>query len=95
MQYMVGLKTKTYNKDGDWFYFHDALLAPDSAFDSILSSNCRELGLCEKCWEVCDQDEHCHVMRKKRDENGEYYDKLCPILFCDLVRPAWKPGDLV
>lgn len=95
MQYMVMIKKKTYNTDNDWFFYHDSLLAPDSDFDSILSSNCEELGLCEKCYETCDQSKHCHIMRKKVDENGEYYDKLCPILFSDLVSLPFKVEDLV
>lgn len=92
---MVMLKKKSYNKDNGCFFFYDSLLAPDCEFDSILSSNCEDLGLCEICYKTCDQSEHCHVMREKPIKKGFCYDKLCPILFCDLVKPPFKPEQLV
>ncbi len=95
MQYMVAIKAKSHGKDNNWFYYHDSVLAPNSDFDSIMTTNCDELGLCEKCIEVCDMNRRCHVMRRVVSKDGEYYDKLCPILFCDLVRPPFKVEDLV
>lgn len=85
MHYMVMLK-----KGGDYFY--DSLLAPNSAFDGMASDLCDESGLCEKCYEVCDQSSKCHVMRQV---GPHAWDKLCPILFCDAVKPNWKPKDLL
>lgn len=88
MQYMAGLKKKSYSKDNEWFDFQDSLLAPDSDFDFMLAENCDARGLCDKC--------NCnsigHIMRKIGKNT---YDKLCPILFIDMVNPPFKIGDLV
>ena len=96
MIYEVILKKPSYNIDNDHYWFQDSLLAPDSDFDSISSESCKELGLCDKCYKVCDQSRKCHIMRKNKDDRGKvFYDKLCPILFCDLVKPPFKPADLI
>lgn len=73
-------------------YFNDSLLAPNSEFDGLLSELCEEVGLCEKCYETCNQSQKCHVMRQI-DKNT--WDKLCPILFHDAVKPKWKLKDLM
>jgi len=52
------------------------------------------LGLCKDCHEVCYK---CHVCMHDPDYEGEgeCYIKLCPILFCDVVKPKWGIKDLV
>ncbi len=96
MQYAVTLKKRTYEQDNDHYWFRDSLLAPNSEFDSISSAICEESGLCEKCYEICDQSSHCHILRLTKDDYGyEVWDKLCPILFCDIVKPPFQVKDIV
>ena len=85
MQYMVMIKQKS-------GYFHDSLLAENKEFDSIMADNCEEIGLCETCAQACDMNQRCHILRRIRKNT---WDKLCPILFCDAVKPPFKPEDLL
>lgn len=87
MHYMVMLK-----KGDEPDYYEDSLLAPNSAFDGLAAVMCQESGLCDMCAAVCDQNRKCHVMRQIKKNT---WDKLCPILFHDAVKPDWKPSDLV
>ncbi len=73
-------------------HFEDSLLAPNSDFDGMLSELCEESGLCEKCYEICNMNRRCHVMRKIGPTT---WDKLCPVLFHDAVKPKWKLRDLI
>ena len=85
MHYMVYIKQRK-------GIFHDSLLAENSEFDSMLASNCDELGLCKVCAEGCDIHSRCHILRQIGPNT---WDKLCPILFCDAVKPPFEPKDLI
>ena len=65
-------------------------LIPDRVFDLMEVRVVDELGLCENC----SLDTSCHVMRliEKPHPSPEqdWFDKLCPVLFHDVVKPRWK-----
>ena len=86
MQYFVMLENT------EDIYFYDSLLAPNSEFDGLHHDLCEKTGLCEKCNETCDMNTKCHVMRKIAPNT---WDKLCPVLFHDAVKPKWKLKDLI
>jgi hypothetical protein len=52
----------------------------------------KELELCGNV--DCQQSCHCHVMMRVPERAG-CYEHLCPVLFCDVVKPEWKVEDLV
>jgi hypothetical protein len=98
MQYTIGLKTKTYHQNGEWYYLTEALLPgiiPNHVFDMM---ECpfveNELDLCR----LCDvQSTRCHIELERRVGRSKRIlrQKLCPILFHDVVKPKWKLDDIV
>lgn len=82
MEYWVYL-----NRRGKVFQFKDRILKSVYDFDLLLADLADELGLCKDCPFDC----VCHVLRKI---NENTWDKLCSVLFHDLIKPPWKLEEL-
>lgn len=83
MQYMVILERRgeiEYRED----YFLDGLI-PQQVLDMTRDQFADELGLCAPC----ELTSHCHVIEQPSGR------KYCPVLFHDVVRPAWKLKELL
>jgi len=81
----------TYNailmKKGEASFFSETLL--DGLFPRELLLHTRSdfaerLGLCDKCYGCL-----AHIICNDIDPGG-YTNKYCPVLFHDLIKPAWK-----
>ena len=77
----------TLEKKGELFFFSETLL--DGLFDKELLLHTRSdfvqrLGLCDKCCGYMS-----HIISNDIDPGG-YTNKYCPILFYDVIKPAWK-----
>jgi len=74
-------------KRGEIILFSETLL--DGLFDEELLLHTRsdfveKLGLCDKCYGSI-----THIICDDIDPDG-YTNKYCPVLFHDLIKPAWK-----
>jgi hypothetical protein len=90
MQYAVWL-----HKGDDLIWFEESLLPgfiPDHVIDMMRCERVeRDLKLCHHV--KCEQAYHCHVlMRVEGDDHT--FDKLCPVLFHDIVKPDWELSEL-
>lgn len=89
MRYMVHLW-----RDDDLVIFEEALLPgfiPDAVVDMMRCERVeRDLKLCRHVG--CQQAYHCHVLLATKDPHT--YEKLCPVLFHDVVKPEWKVEEL-
>ncbi len=66
-------------------------IIPEHVFKSMNTKVCEDLGFCGKC---DGQDSKCHILWKI--QGREYaYEKLCPILFVDTVKPDFRLSDIV
>ena len=79
------------NKNDEAEYFDDYFL------DGLYSDHLLQAMKCEICWDLgfcgkCDTNYKCHVLLATDEENT--WEKLCPILFHDVLQPKWQIKDL-
>ena len=81
MQYWIILRKGEY----DHIYYHDYFLKgliPFHVLELMIADTVdKKLGICDGC----ELAYHCHVIEEGAGK------KYCPILFCDVVKPSWKP----
>jgi hypothetical protein len=88
MHYEIMLR----DKKGEPYYYEDYILPgifPESTFEAMHCEVAESLGLCEKC-DV--QGARCHVLVHVVEYE---FQKLCPILFHDVVKPRWQIAEIV
>jgi hypothetical protein len=61
---------------------------PEHVFEKMECQLVHELGLCTHC----PADWRCHILWETHVKGT--CEKLCPILFCDVVKPPWTVEDL-
>jgi len=74
-------------RNGEVIQFTDRIDNSMYNFDLLLANTIDDLGLCKNCEFDC----HCHILRKIARGT---WDKLCSVLFHDLVKPPWKLEEL-
>ena len=93
MEYWIFIKGKGGNLIRYRDYFLDGIF-PKHVIDM---TECRYVDETLNLCRLCDvKGARCHVMIKDRESQyEESYIKYCPILFHDIIQPAWSVNDVV